>query len=119
MSQINVTDDDVEEPKPIKIDFDVTFDLKCQASLSCPIMDENLKLDHSLTSRVELFSGCQNKTCQCDLDLKFSVDKTEIVVGKDKELKLTYDIPNDGHEPGYGATLVLISNIGLKKTPKR
>ena len=117
-NNFGVTEHDTEEPKPIKINFHIQFELNCEPSLDCPVFDQNMKLSHSLTSTVELFSGCTGSVCQCDLGLQSTVNKTEIVVGKDKELKLTYDIPNQGTEPGYGAKLILHSNIGLK-TPNR
>ena len=116
-NNFGVTEHDTDEPKPIKINFHIQFELNCEPSLDCPVFDQNMKLSHSLTSTVELFSGCTGSVCQCDLDLISTMNKTEIVVGKDKELKLTYDIPNQGTEPGYGAKLILHSNIGVK-TPK-
>ena len=117
-NDFGVTENDLEEPKPIRINFKLQFELNCRQGLKCPVFDQNMKLNHSVTATVEIFSGCTGSVCQCDLGLQSTVTKTEIVVGKDKELKLTYDIPNQGTEPGYGAKLALKSNIKLK-TPNR
>ena len=120
-NNFGVTENDLEEPKPIKIDFKVLFELNCQPSLDCPVFDQNMKLTQHLENpiRVELLSGCQIKDkCQCSLGFESTFTQTKIVVDKTKDLMLTYDIPNDGHEPGYGVKLALKSNIKLK-TPSR
>ena len=117
LPNFNVTDDDSEEPKGIKFGFKVQFIKPNCQGVNCPVFDQNMELKpHVDPIKVDFLSGCKIKDkCQCRLDFQSTSTKTQIVVGKDKDLKLSYDISNkNGNEPGYGVRLVLKSNIQLK-----
>ena len=111
-NNFGVTEHDTDEPKPIKINFLIQFELNCEPSLDCPVFDQNMKLNHSLTSIVELFSGCTSDVCQCNLN--FSLDKqpgSKVIVGKTQSINLAFKVTNQGTEPAFGATIVFESKI--------
>ena len=109
--------DETEELKPILIDISLVLEVNCNPGLSCPVMHESIKTNYEWQKTVDFFSGCEIKDkCKCDLDLKLiqnSLGSKTIVVDEHKNLVLTFEVPNHGTEPGYGAKMQFKSNVDL------
>ena len=113
-----VSKDDSDEPKPLKIDLKVSFELDtCSSSkslLGCPMIAPRLQEEQVLHKSIDFRTGCAIKDgCQCNLQsskLKAEIN-AEIVVGKQSQLTLKFNIINSGSEPAYGTVLKFTTNI--------
>ena len=115
--------DDPKEPKPIRIEAQVKFEVNpCssgQSKILCPILSPHVAsncIDCNPKTKIDLKTGCEKKdACQCDL--KFSVEKHSgmkaIVVGQDKHVELELEVVNRGVEPGFGASIVFSSKVNF------
>ena len=109
--------DETDELKPITISVSLALEVNCNPGLSCPVLHELIKTKYQWQSKVEFFSGCDIKDkCKCDLYPKLiqnSLESKTIIVDEDTNLVLTFEVPNNGTEPGYGAKIQFKSNVDL------
>ena len=112
-----------DQPPPIKINAQVTFDdINCQSSgskLECPMLSPNVNLDCyycKLETMIELNTGCEDKNaCKCNLN--FILDKqpgSKVIVAKTKNIDLAFNVTNQGTEPAFGATIVFASKVDFR-----
>ena len=111
-----VRDDDPDEPKPITIDFNVTFYLKaCTANskVDCPMLRKGLYTENLLQKRIDLKTGCANKhRCKCNLQFSHvPVENSVLQIGPKNHLDLEFRVTNVGDEPAYGVVIVIASNV--------
>ena len=119
ISKFNVSKDDMDEPKPIRIHINTNLSVDCEEQgLNCPVLHSSITRSERLNAEVELLSGCKSDICLCNLAPKLIEKSIEskIVVGKDELLEVNFDVANNGTEPGYGAKLNFNSNIPVRST---
>ena len=116
--KFNVSENDLDEPKPIRIQVDTNLTIICKPGLNCPVLHSSISRFQKLDFKVELLSGCKSDVCLCKLTSKLKAKNIDsvIVAGKDDQLELTFDVTNNGTEPGYGSKLNFNSNIPLRST---
>ena len=111
-----------DQPPPIKINAQVTFDdINCQSSgskLECPMLSPNVNSNCLTCKRdikIELKTGCADKNaCRCNLN--FILDKqpgSKVIVEKTKSIDLAFKVTNQGTEPAFEATIVFASKVAF------
>ena len=115
-SNFGIVSSDPNEPKPLRINVKVNYEVDdCpshKSLLECPMLSPDVSRDQR-NLRIDLRTGCaQRGRCQCDL--KFSLKElksSEVRVGEQKGLDLEFEVTNQGYEPAYGVTIVFQSFV--------
>ena len=117
-SNFGIVSSDPNEPKPLRINVKVNYEVDdCPSGkslLECPMLSPDVSRDvHDHNFKIDLRTGCaQRGRCQCDLKFNLKEPKSsEVRVGEQNSLDLEFEVTNQGNEPAYGVTIVFTSFV--------